>query len=87
MTHEVKGLLVDFGATTHVVNDQSKFIRFDDDFNPADHYIGLADSSRTNNVAMGKGDASITLVDSNGNAQKAILKDALHTPSFKLVLS
>ncbi|KAJ8034119.1 hypothetical protein HOLleu_20827 [Holothuria leucospilota] len=64
MTHEVKGLLVDCGATTHVVNDQSKFIRFDDDFNPADHYIELVDGSRTNNVAMGKGDASITLVDS-----------------------
>ncbi|KAJ8043166.1 hypothetical protein HOLleu_10139 [Holothuria leucospilota] len=79
MKHEVKGLLVDCGGTTYVVNDQSKFIRFDD-FNPADHNIELA---TINNVAMGKGDASIMLVDSNGNAQKAIHKDALYIPSFK----
>ncbi|KAJ8046483.1 hypothetical protein HOLleu_05166 [Holothuria leucospilota] len=56
MTYEVKGLLlVDCGGTTHTVNDQSKFIRFDDDFKPADHYIELADGKRTNNIAMRKG--------------------------------
>jgi hypothetical protein len=33
----VNGLLVDCGATTHIVHDVSKFVRFDAEFNPEHH--------------------------------------------------
>ncbi|KAJ8043248.1 hypothetical protein HOLleu_10252 [Holothuria leucospilota] len=72
-THEVNSLLVDCGATTHIINDESKFVKFDDSFNPENHFIELADGSRTNSVALGKGDAHVSLVDSSGNLQTAIL--------------
>ena len=60
-------LLVDCGATTHIINDESKFIFFEKNFNPNDHYIELADGSRTNNVAMKKGTAKLYLQDTDGN--------------------
>ena len=44
-THNVEclnGLLVDCGATTYVVHDINKLIRFDEHFNPEHHYIELA---------------------------------------------
>ena len=44
-------LLVDCGATTHIVCDKSKFISFDDPFNPSSHFIKLADGSKPNNIA------------------------------------
>ena len=37
----VNGLLVDCVATTHIVHDLTKFIRFDKEFNPKNHYIEL----------------------------------------------
>ncbi len=61
---DVRCLLVDCGATTHVLNDKDKFVSFDHTFDPAKHFIELADSSRTNNVALAKGDALVNLVDS-----------------------
>ena len=39
-------LLVDTGATAHILIDQSKFLKFDEDFKPENHYIELADGSR-----------------------------------------
>ena len=36
-------LLVDCGATAHILNDESKFIEFEKDFDPEEHYIELAD--------------------------------------------
>ena len=47
-------LLVDCRATTHIVNELSKFTYFDEDFNPNKHYIDLADGPRSNNVALKK---------------------------------
>ena len=59
-------LLVDCGATTHIVNELSKLIAFDGDVNPYEHYIELADSSRSNNIASKKGTAKDSLQDTNG---------------------
>src|SRR6218665_527479 len=36
-------LLVDCGATTHVVTDKSKFVRFEQNFKSSGHCIALAD--------------------------------------------
>ena len=76
-------LLVDCGATAHIVCDKNKFIRFDESFDTSMHYIELADGSRTNNLVYGKGDASVTLADREGNIHKVLLKDALCVPSYK----
>lgn len=81
--HVVDGLLVDCGATTHIVHDLTKFTKFDMQFNPKNHYIALADGSRSNNVAMKRGDACVELCDVVGNIQQAILKNALYVPSYK----
>ena len=79
---ENAGLLVDCGATTHIVNDESKFIRFDENFDPAHHFLELADGSRSNNLATRKGDACVKLRDEKGNVHECVLQDALLVPSF-----
>ena len=48
-------LLVDTGATAHILNDKSKFLKFDDEFKPDNHYIELADGSRACGVVSAKG--------------------------------
>ena len=40
---QVNSLLVDCGATTHVVTNGSKFTYFDKSFDPEKHFIELAD--------------------------------------------
>lgn len=59
------GLLVDCGATTHIINDKSKFVNFDKNFDPKRHFIELADGSQTNGVVLGRGTASVSLNDAN----------------------
>ena len=75
-------LLVDCGATTHIVNDKNKFTSFDENFNPEVHFIELADGTRRNNIALSRGDANILLHDKQGNQHNVTLKNALYVPSF-----
>ena len=51
-------LLVDTGATSHIVSDKTKFINFDKNFDPDMHVIELADGSKAKVVA-GKGAAKV----------------------------
>ena len=83
VAYKINNLLVDCGATSHIIRDSSKFIEFDSDFNPSNHYIELADGSRTNGVAHGRGIAKVLLYDVNGIPQKVILSNALYVPSYK----
>ena len=82
-SHDIKTVLVDCGATTHVIKDRSCFIKMDSTFDPEKHSIELADGSRIRNIAQGRGDACITLTDSRGNEERALLQNALFVPSFK----
>ena len=75
-------LLVDCGATTHIINDESKFSNFDDKFAPEKHYIELADGTRSNNVALKRGDVEITIMDTTGKRVNATLKNALYIPTY-----
>ena len=75
-------LLVDTGATSHIVNDDSKFIFLDKHFNPETHFIELADVSKANNVALKKGTVEISLCDSFDNISVATLEDTLYVPSY-----
>ena len=82
VTEKTNMLLVDCGATTHIITDESKFVNFDDSFKPEQHYIELANGSRSNNIAEKRGDVKMTLIDSGGKNVNAILKNALFIPSY-----
>jgi hypothetical protein len=75
-------IMVDCGATTHVLNDISKFTSFDNRFNPDKHFIELADGTRTNNIALKRGNAKVELHTSEGRRVNAVLEDALFVPSY-----
>ena len=75
-------LLVDTGATSHIVSDKSKFISFDKNFDPNLHVNELADGSKAKVVA-GKGAAKVKLYDANGSSRELILKNKFYVPSYK----
>ena len=54
-------ILVDCGATAHIITEKDRFLRFDETFNGDKHFMELADGTRANNVALKRGDARITL--------------------------
>ena len=77
----ISNLLLDTGATSHIINDKSKFLDFDKKFDPSTHFIELADGSRAN-VVLGRGNAQVKLYDVNGNVQDVVLNNALYIPSY-----
>ena len=79
---KVPELLVDSGSTSHIVNDEKKFVSFDRDFSPNDHYLELASGEKLNNVAKAKGMARVEILDENGIIRETFLKEALYIPSF-----
>ena len=72
-------LLVDCGATAHIINEERYFTSFDESYQPENHFIELADGSRSNNVAKKRGTAVVSIQDENGTARTAELKNALYT--------
>ena len=76
-------LLVDCGATAHIICDRSKFIHCDDNFDINKHFSELADGSRKNKIVELKGDAQIYLSDASGTKRCVTLKNALCISSFK----
>ncbi|KAI7789379.1 hypothetical protein IRJ41_019901, partial [Triplophysa rosa] len=77
-----KGLLVDTGATSHIITDITMFKSFDSTFRPEMHSVELADGTRCNGIAQRKGNAEVFLTDSKGQQRKAVLKDTLFVPSY-----
>ena len=75
--------LVDSGSSTHIVTEKSKFTKFDEHFEPVDHVIELAEGSRQNGVAQGRGNASVKLCDTSGKLHDVLLQNALYIPSYK----
>ena len=75
-------LLVDCGATCHIINNPNLFISHDDTFQPEHHYIELADGRRSNELAVARGNAKLLFTDSKGNTANVVLKDALLAPKF-----
>lgn len=78
----VSTFLVDSGATVHIVNDKSKFVCFHKNFDSHSHIIELADGTRLNNIAEGRGDAKVTFTDHRGTKRNITLYDALYVPAF-----
>ena len=75
-------LLVDCGATAHIVTDKSKFTSFDESFRPDKHYIELANGTKSNNIALARGDVAVRIKTTDGQYVNATLKNALYVPSF-----
>jgi len=75
-------LLVDCGATAHIITDESKFTNFDESFKPEKHYTELANGTRSNNIALKRGDVNLTVMDVNGRRVDTSLKNALYIPSY-----
>ena len=82
-TKKPNALLVDCGAIANIINDESKLSKFDDKFTPEKHYIELADGTRSNNVALTRGDVEITIMDTTGKRVNATLKNALYIPTYR----
>ena len=74
--------LVDCGATAHIINDESLFVSFDQNFSCETHTIELADSSSKQGIVKGRGDAVITLTNVDGLECDITVKDALFIPSY-----
>ena len=79
---EDPSLLVDTGATSHIITERSKFVSFDDNFDTNTHIIELADRSKTS-VVLGKGNAKVKLFDVKGNLHEVMLSNALYVPSYQ----
>ena len=75
-------LLVDCGATSHIITGKSKCIRFDNTFDPSKHYIELANGVKTNNVALMRGDVDVVIHDIEENPKTATLTNAFYIPSY-----
>ena len=75
-------LLVDCGATSHIVCDKNRFECFDQDFVAKSHFIELADGSRSNNVVHARGKATMHVLDSEGKQREISLQNALYIPSY-----
>ena len=75
-------MLVDCGATTHIINDDSQFVYIDENYNPHEHYIELADGTRKNNVAKKRGTVIVNIQDESGKVREACLENALYVPSY-----
>ena len=73
----MNNFLVDCGATTHIVNKDDNFIYIDPSFNPEEHFVELADGTRSNNVAKKRGTVSIVLRSADGSTAKATIENAL----------
>ena len=59
--------LVDCGATKHIITDKSKFINFDQNFEPRNHFVELVNESLVNNIVLKRGDVFIFSCNSNGH--------------------
>ena len=87
MTNNVNTkLLVDCGATCHIVNNASYFTSYDTNFNPKEHFIQLADGHKSNELATARGSAQFNIPDSTGKVRKVTLNNALLAPDFPVSL-
>ncbi|XP_057681101.1 uncharacterized protein LOC130909053 [Corythoichthys intestinalis] len=58
-----RGLIVDMGATCHIITDETKFKSFQETFKQENHSVELADGTRCSGVALKRGDAECYLND------------------------
>ena len=76
-------MLVYCGATSHIMNDESMFLKLYNEFDVQKHVIELAGGMRCSGVVKGKGVATMFLTRSDGVQPEIMLSDALYAPSYK----
>ena len=76
-------ILVDSGATVHILNDKRYFESFNQNFNSKNHVIELANGTKIEGNAQAQGNAKITIYDSNNQAHSVQLLNTLYIPNFK----
>lgn len=79
---KTNGVMVDCGATSHIINEINQFTRFDETFNPEKHYMELADGSKSNNVALKRAGVEVLLQDIKGRYVAVTLKNALFIRTY-----
>ena len=79
--------MVDTGATSHIIKDIERFKNFDDAFLPDNHLRELADGTKTNGVALKRGDTGICLVNANRNLALVFSRRFLLARESLLLLS
>ena len=79
---EDSNLLVDSGASGHILNDKTCFDWFEPDYKAEEHTLDLADGQRVKGIVRGKGRARITIRNKNGRMQQSKLLNVLYCPSF-----
>ncbi|KAJ8409787.1 hypothetical protein AAFF_G00218460 [Aldrovandia affinis] len=79
---KMKGIMMDAGVTSHIVNDIGKFESFDDSFQSETHSVELADGTKCNGIAQRRGTAMVCLLDNTRRQHRAQLRDALYMPSY-----
>ena len=62
---------MDCGATTHILNEDSKFINFHKNFDCSCHVVELADGSKYN-LALKRGDVCVKMTNTNGKVYRNI---------------
>ena len=75
-------LLVDSGATKHIINDKNRFEWFDPGCKSEEHSLDLADGTRITGMVRGRGTATIMIRDAHGCLPKSKLSDLLYCPTF-----
>jgi len=76
-------LLVDCGATAHILTEKSKFTSFEQNFDVNNHCIELADGSRSNGIVQGRGTAKVCVQSSDGKSREVSLENVLYIPSYQ----
>ena len=77
-------LLVDSGATSHIVNDINLFETLEPCNNSKQHSLELADGTRVTGTVKGRGTATVMIRDDHGRVHKSTLSNTLYCPSFPL---
>lgn len=78
-----QSLLIDSGASTHILTDKNLFKSFKKDFGVERHVIELANGEKINSVIEGCGDAIVFVHDSGRTPRAITLKNTLYIPTFK----
>ena len=84
--HKDMGLLVDTGASSHIVRDPAMFSSFNDKFDTQRHSIELANGTQSK-AAKERGTAHIAIMDANGRTHNAILVMLSMCPTTRVTYS
>ena len=74
-------MLVDCGATAHILTEKSKFTSFEQNFDVNNHCIELADGS--NGIVQGRGTAKVCVQSSDGEPREVSLENVLYIPLYR----